>query len=115
MTVDLFAQSLPVELYEWVFLRDLAHHSLRDSRSVSQSREVQLPHFSTPAHVVHQVESVSFAANKSHEPHPAASNLSVVYCTSTTTFNVCFVMPRDIAPEALTLSPSFKGLLTTFH
>ena len=107
MTVDLFSQSLPVELHERVFLRDFAHHSLRDPRSVSQSRKVQLPHFSAPAHIVHQVESVSLAANKSHEPHPVASNLTVVYCTSTTSFNICFVTRREIAPKALTLLQSF--------
>jgi hypothetical protein len=112
MTVDLFSQSLPVELHERMFLRDFAHHSLRDPRSVSQSRKVQLPHFSAPAHVVHQVESVSFAANKSHEPHPVASNLAVVYCTSTTGFNICFVTRREIAPKALTLLQSFVRPLT---
>jgi hypothetical protein len=40
MTVDLLAQSPPVELDEWVLLRDLAYHSLGDPRAVSQSRKV---------------------------------------------------------------------------
>jgi hypothetical protein len=78
MTVDLLAQCAPVELDERVFLRDLAYHSLGYPRAVSQSRKVQLPHFSAAAHIVHQVESVSFAANESHTAHPATSNMTVV-------------------------------------
>jgi hypothetical protein len=74
---------------------------------------VQLPHLSSTAHVVHQVESISFAANKSHEPHPATPNLTVVYCTSTTAFNTCFVASLELASKALTLSLSFFSLLTT--
>jgi len=78
MTVDLLAQRLPVKLHERMLLRDLAYHSLGDSRAVSQSCEMQLPHFAASAHVVHQVKSIPFAANESHTAHPATSNMSVV-------------------------------------
>jgi hypothetical protein len=74
---------------------------------------VQLPHFSATAHVVHQVKSISFAANKSHEPHPAAPNMTVVYCTSTTAFNTGFIALLELASKALTLSLSFFSLLIT--
>src|SRR5258708_6410735 len=82
MTVDLFAQGPPVELHERVLLGPLAHDAFRDSRAVAESRQVQLPHFSAAAHVVHQVECVSFAANESHGTHPAMLDLSVGYCAS---------------------------------
>src|ERR1700758_1623082 len=101
MTVDLLAQSLPVEFDKRVLLRDLAHHSLRDPRAVSQSRQMQLPHFPAAAHVVHQVKGIPFSANESHTTHPATCNLSVVYGTSTTAFNVCFILPGPFASKAL--------------
>jgi hypothetical protein len=85
-----------------VLLGDLSHHAFRDPRAVSQTRKMQLPHFSASAHVVHQVKSISFAANESHETHPVTS-MPVVYCTSTTRCNVCFILPREIASKALTL------------
>jgi hypothetical protein len=86
-----------------VFLSDLAHHAFRDSRSVAQSRQVQLQHFAAAADVVHQIERIPFAANESHETHPATSKVPVVYCTSTTTFNIRFIPPGKIAPKALPL------------
>jgi methylated-DNA-protein-cysteine methyltransferase-like protein len=43
---------------------------ISDTRSSSQFRQVQLLHFSTAAHVVHQIVGVSFAANKSHRFFP---------------------------------------------
>jgi hypothetical protein len=109
MTVDLFAQSPPIELHERVLLRDLAHHAFRDSRAVSEPRQVQLPHFASPAHIVHQVEGIPFAANESHDDaHPATSNVPVVYFTSTTAFNMRFILSRESAPKALTLSLTFS-------
>jgi hypothetical protein len=61
---------------------------------------VQLPHFSAPAHVVHQVESVSFAANESHYTLTSL-NLPVVYCTSTTGFNIRFLQSGKFAAKEL--------------
>ncbi len=49
---------------------------------------MKLPHFSAAAHVVHQIERVSFAANESHQLIPKQQPFCVVYCTSTTRFNV---------------------------
>src|SRR5258707_2675892 len=110
MTVDLLAQCPPVQLDEWMFLRDLLYHPLRNSRAVAQSRQVQLTHFSAAAHVVHQIERISFAANKCHRTHSKTSNLAVVYFTSTTGFNVRLLLPREIAAKALTLPPiSFRS------
>jgi hypothetical protein len=34
---------------------------------MSQASQVQLAHFIAAAHVVHQVEEISFAADKSHD------------------------------------------------
>src|SRR5690242_14685061 len=65
-----FSQSSPVELHERVFLRDFLDNLLSDARALSQARQMQLPHFSASAHVVHQVERISFAANKSHDLTP---------------------------------------------
>src|ERR1700682_317752 len=64
---------------------------------------MQLPHFSGAAHIVHQVESVSFAANESHDAHLATSNMTVVYRTSTTRFNICFIPSPEFASKALPL------------
>jgi hypothetical protein len=33
----------------------------------SQPGQMQLAHFSAPAHIVHQVQRISFAADKSHD------------------------------------------------
>src|SRR2546423_5991124 len=75
----MFAQSSPIELHERVLPGDLANHLVGDARAVSQAGQMQLPHFSAAAHVVHQIEGVSFAANKSHLPLPqnTARNCSV--------------------------------------
>src|SRR6266404_2753645 len=67
---------------------------------------MQLPHFAAAAHVVHQVKGIPFSANESHTTHPATCNLSVVYCTSTTAFNVCFIPSGQFASEALTRPPT---------
>src|SRR6266481_3988305 len=40
---------------------------LETSRTGSQPGQVELPHFSAAAHAVHQVERISFAADKSHD------------------------------------------------
>src|SRR6266436_7734284 len=111
MTVNLLAQCPPVQLDEWMFLRDLLYHPLRNSRAVAQSRQVQLKHFSAAAHIVHQVKRISFAANKCHHLHSKTSNLGVVYFTSTTGFNVRFILRYEIASKALTLPPiSFRSV-----
>src|SRR6266436_7953035 len=67
---------------------------------------MQLPHFAAAAHVVHQVKGIPFSANESHTTHPATCNLSVVYCTSTTAFNVCFIPSGQFASKALTRPPT---------
>jgi hypothetical protein len=103
MTVELLAQGPPVQLHEWMLFRDFFYHPFRNSRAVTQSRQMQLTHFAAAAHIVHQVERISFAANKGHQTHPATSNLPVVYFTSTTAFNVRFIPLRQNASKALTL------------
>jgi hypothetical protein len=105
VAVDLFAQRPPVELHEGMFLGNLFDHSLCNSRTVTQPCQVQLLHFAAAAHVVHQVERISFAANECHNTYPVTSNLPVVYVTSTTAFNVCFIPLCKIASKALTLPP----------
>jgi hypothetical protein len=42
------------------------HHIIGNSRTGSETRQVELPHFSAATHVVHQVKRISFAADKSH-------------------------------------------------
>jgi hypothetical protein len=66
----LFSQGSPIELHERVLLGDFANHFVRNSRAVSQASQMQLPHFIPAAHAVHQVEEISFAADKSHDVTP---------------------------------------------
>src|SRR5436305_7064868 len=102
MIIDLLTQCPPIELDEWMLLRHFFDHPLRNARAVAQARQVQLTHFAAPAHVVHQVERVSFAANKCHHTHSQNSDLLVVYFTSTTVFNVRLLLPSETASKALT-------------
>ena len=66
LAIQLFAKVAPVEFDEGMFLADFTHDLIGDAGSLAQPRQVQLPHFSTAAHVVHQVVGVSFAANEGH-------------------------------------------------
>jgi hypothetical protein len=44
-----------------------AHHVICNSRAGSETRQVELAHFTAAAHVVHQVKRISFAADESHD------------------------------------------------
>jgi hypothetical protein len=50
-----------------MFLGDFADNRIGDSGAFAQSSQMQLGHFSTAAHIVHQVESIPFSADKSHD------------------------------------------------
>jgi len=66
LVIQLSAQPSPVERHERVLLGDFTNDFVGDSRAVSEARKVELAHFSAAAHVVHQVERIPFAADKSH-------------------------------------------------
>jgi len=66
LVIQLSAQPSPVELHERVLLGDFTNNFVGNSCAVSQARKVELAHFSAAAHVVHQVERIPFAADKSH-------------------------------------------------
>ena len=103
MGVELFTQSLPVEVHEGVRLGNFADDAIGDASAVAEAGEVKLPHFSTAAHVVHQVERVSFAANEGHRLTPK-QRLYVVYCTSTTKYNAAHVPWMENDSKALPLN-----------
>jgi hypothetical protein len=63
----LFAQGSPIESHKRVLLGHFANHLVGNSRAISQASQVQLAHFIAAAHVVHQVEEISFAADKSQD------------------------------------------------
>jgi len=71
----MFAQGSPIELHERVLLGDFANHFVGNSRAISQASQVQLEHFTAAAHVMHQVEQISFAADKSHDVTPNSRHL----------------------------------------
>jgi hypothetical protein len=50
-----------------MLLGNFAHHSLGDLRVFPEACEMSLPNLLAPAHVVHQIELVPFAANKRHD------------------------------------------------
>src|SRR5215469_1985586 len=64
--IQLFAEGVPVEIDEGMFLGDFLDDVVRDTGTVAKTSEMELPNFSAAAHIVHQVVRVSFAANKSH-------------------------------------------------
>src|SRR5208283_4311166 len=66
LIIQLLAQGAPVEFHKRMFLADGANNFVGDAGAIAEPREMELPHFSTAAYVVHQVVGVSFAANKSH-------------------------------------------------
>src|SRR5580692_12294323 len=66
LAVQLFAQSAPVEFYEGVFLAHFFYDFVGNSRPLAESCQVQLLHFSTAAHIVHQVVGISFTSHESH-------------------------------------------------
>ena len=78
MGVELFTQSLPVEVHEGVLFGNFPDNAIGDASAVAEAGEVKLPHFSTAAHVVHQVERVSFAANEGHRLTPKTATLCSV-------------------------------------
>jgi hypothetical protein len=45
---------------------DFAHKVIGNSDAGPEARQMELQHFSAAAHVVHQVERIPFAADKSH-------------------------------------------------
>jgi hypothetical protein len=50
-----------------MLLGNVLDYFFGDSRTLPEARQMQLPYFSAAAHVVHQVERVSFAADKRHD------------------------------------------------
>jgi hypothetical protein len=50
-----------------MFLGYLPYHLVGDTRAYSEACQVNLLHFSAAAHIVHQKEGLSFAANESHD------------------------------------------------
>jgi hypothetical protein len=66
LVIQLFAENAPIEFNEGMLFADFAYDLVCDASAVTEAGEVQLANFSTPAHVMHQVVGVSFAANKSH-------------------------------------------------
>jgi hypothetical protein len=63
----LLAQGSPVEFHERVLFRYFSNHVIGDSRTMSEAGQMQLAYFFTAAHIVHQVERIPFAADKSHD------------------------------------------------
>jgi hypothetical protein len=49
-----------------MLLGNFPHQIIRNSRTRSKTCQMELTHFSAAAHIVHQVERISFAADKSH-------------------------------------------------
>ncbi len=66
MTVQLIAQGFPVQLHEGMLFGNFPHHIIGNSRPGSETSQMELPHFSAAAHVMHQVKRIPFAADKSH-------------------------------------------------
>jgi hypothetical protein len=60
------AQRFPIQLYERMLFGNFAHQVIGNSRTGSETCQMELAHFSAAAHVVHQVEGISFAADESH-------------------------------------------------
>src|ERR1700730_16234242 len=67
LVVQLFAQGAPVEIDERMLLGDCLDDVVGDPGAVAETREMELPHFSAAAHIVHQIVGVSFATDKSHD------------------------------------------------
>ena len=63
---DLLSQTGPIEFEERVVPRDRSNDFVRDVRPLPETRKMQLLHFSTTAHVVHQEVRVAFSSNESH-------------------------------------------------
>jgi hypothetical protein len=55
-----------------VLLRNFLYNLISDSSLFAKTRKVKLAHFSASAHIVHQVERVSYAPNESHNFSPAS-------------------------------------------
>src|SRR6201998_789063 len=66
LAAQLFAEGAPVEIDEGMLLGDCFYDVVGDPGAVTEAGEVELPHFSAAAHIVHQVVGVSFATDKSH-------------------------------------------------
>ena len=66
LAAQLFAKGAPVEIDEGMLLGDCFDDVVGDPGTVTEAGEVELPHFSAAAHIVHQVIGVSFATDKSH-------------------------------------------------
>lgn len=66
LVVQLFAQGAPVEIDEGMLLGDCLDDVVGDPGAIAEAGEMELPHFSAAAHIVHQVVGVSFATDKSH-------------------------------------------------
>ncbi len=66
LTVQLFPQGFPIELHEGMLFGNFTHQVIGNSRAGAETGQMELAHFSAAAHVVHQVERISFAADKSH-------------------------------------------------
>jgi hypothetical protein len=67
LAVQLIAQGFPIQRHEGMLLGNFPHQIIGNSRAGSQPGQMELPHFSAAAHVVHQVKRISFAADKSHD------------------------------------------------
>jgi hypothetical protein len=50
-----------------MFLGHYADNFIGNPRAFAQASEVELLHFSAAAHIVHQVISIPFAADESHD------------------------------------------------
>jgi hypothetical protein len=66
LVVQLFAQGAPVEIDEGVLLGDCFDDVVGDPGAIAEPGEMELPHFSAAAHIVHQIVGISFATDKSH-------------------------------------------------
>ena len=68
LAIQLFAERAPVEFDERMLLGDFADDGIGDAGAFAETSEMELPHFTAAAHIVHQVIGISFAANESHLP-----------------------------------------------
>jgi len=50
-----------------MLLGNFTHEIISNSRTGSETGQMELAHFSVAAHVVHQVERIPFAADKSQD------------------------------------------------
>src|ERR1700676_2077626 len=76
LVVQLFSERAPVEIDEGMLFGDCLDDVVGDAGAIAETGEMELPHFSAAAHVVHQIVGVSFATDRSHVALDSATRRS---------------------------------------